>query len=290
MKVIPFSIPKTVKEAIRVQVDNGRHFYENLHQHSELQITLIVQSEGTLIAGDYVGNFTEGDVFIIGKNQAHVFRNDKIYFEGTHNLTSECITVFFDDNYFGDFFWHLDEMSSVRKLVSAAVGGLRINGEAQFTVANLLKTITKQSGLEKLIAFFTILKTLSETTDFEKLSLTESTLHTPQYDHERMNKIVKYTLQEYHNVITIESIAQIANLTPEAFCRYFKLRTRKTYIHFLNEVRINQACKLLQNKDLLMTDIAYQVGFNNLSNFNRVFKMIMDKTPSQYYKNIGRNE
>jgi AraC-like DNA-binding protein len=285
MKVIPFRIPKTIKEAIRVQVDKGRHFYENLHQHPELQITLIVRSEGVLIAGDYVGNFTEGDVFIIGKNQAHVFRNDKIYFEDATDLTAEGITVFFDDNYFGEFFWNLDEMSSVRQLVSAASGGLRIKGEAQFAVANLLKTITQQSGLEKLISFFTILKTLSETTDFEKLSLAESALHTPQYDHERMNKIVKYTLQEYHNAITIESIAHIANLTSEAFCRYFKLRTRKTYIHFLSEIRINQACKLLQNKDLLMADIAYQVGFNNLSNFNRVFKMMIGKTPSQYCKN-----
>jgi AraC-like DNA-binding protein len=286
MKVIPFSIPKTVKEAIRVQVDKGPHFYENLHHHSELQITLIVRSEGVLIAGDYVGNFVEGDVFIIGKNQAHVFRNDKIYFDEANDLKAECITVFFDDNYFGDFFWNLDEMSNVRQLVSAAAGGLRMKGEIQISVASLLKDITQQNGLERLISFFTILKTLSETTDFEKLSLSESPLHTPQYDHERMNKIVKYTLQEYHNAITIESVAQIANLTPEAFCRYFKLRTRKTYIHFLNEIRINKACKLLQNRDLLMSDIAYQVGFNNLSNFNRVFKMIMGKTPSEYHKHI----
>ena len=284
MKIIPFKIPKTDKEAIRVQVDRGQHFYENLHQHPEIQITLIVKSEGVLIAGNYVGNFTEGDIFMIGKNQAHVFRNDKMYFNPENDLYAEGITVFFDDNYFGDFFWNLNEMSSVRQLVKEAAGGLRIRGEAQATVGNLLKTIVYQNGLEKLISFFTILKTLSENTDYEKLSLSEDSWHTPQYENERMNAIVKYTLQEYHNPIAIESIAQVANLTPEAFCRYFKLRTRKTYLHFLYEIRINQACKLLQNRDLLMSDIAYQVGFNNLSNFNRVFKMIMRKTPSQYYK------
>ncbi len=284
MKIIPFKIPKTDKEAIRVQVDKVKHFYDNLHQHPELQITLIVKSAGVLIAGDYVGNFTEGDVFMIGKNQAHVFKNDKVYFNTENDLHAESITVFFDDNYFGDFFWNLNEMSSVRQLVSEAAGGLRINGEAQLAVANFLKNIVHQNGLEKLISFFNILKTLSENTNFEKLSLSENHWHTPQYENERMNAIVKYTLQEYHNPITIESIAHVANLTPEAFCRYFKLRTRKTYLHFLYEIRINQACKLLQNRDLLMSDIAYQVGFNNLSNFNRVFKMIMGKTPSQYYK------
>ena len=284
MKIIPFRIPKTDKEAIRVQVDKGQHFYENLHQHPEIQITLIVKSEGVLVAGDYVGNFTEGDVFMIGKNQAHVFRNDKMYFNTENDLQAECITIFFDDNYFGDYFWNLNEMSAVRQLVHETSGGLRIKGEAQLAVAKLLKTIVHQTGLEKLISFFSILKTLSENTDFEKLSLTESHWNTPQYENDRMSAIVKYSLQEYHNPITIESVANIANLTPEAFCRYFKLRTRKTYLHFLYEIRINQACKLLQNRDLLVSDVAYQVGFNNLSNFNRVFKMIIGKTPSQYCK------
>jgi AraC-like DNA-binding protein len=286
MKIIPFNIPKNLKEAIRVQVDKGKHFYDNLHQHPELQITLIVKSAGVLIAGDYVGNFREGDVFIIGRNQAHVFRNDKIYFDDGYEGIAEGITVFFDAQYFGDFFWNLNEMSPVRQLVSEVGGGLRIGGEAQSSIAVLLKMIVAQNGLEKLISFFSILKILSENTDFEKLSQAESPLHTPQYDNERMNKIVKYTLEEYHKPITIEAIAQIAHLTPEAFCRYFKLRTRKTYVHFLSEVRINQACKLLQNRDLLMSDIAYQVGFNNLSNFNRVFKMILKKTPSQYCKHL----
>ncbi len=284
MKIIPFRIPKTDKEAIQVQVDRGQHFYENLHQHPEIQITLIVKSEGVLIAGDYVGNFTEGDVFMIGKNQAHVFRNDKIYFNTEKDLQAEGITVFFDDNYFGDFFWNLNEMEAVRQLVNKASGGLRIQGAAQATAATLLKTIVHQEGLEKLISFFNILKTLSENNHFEKLSLNENSWNTPQYENDRMSAIVKFTLQEYHSPISIETIAQIANLTPEAFCRYFKLRTRKTYLHFLNEIRINQACKLFQNRDLLVSDVAYQVGFNNLSNFNRVFKMIMGKTPSQYFK------
>ena len=209
MKVIPFKIPKTRKEAIRVQVDKGKYFYDNLHQHPELQITLIVKSEGVLIAGDYVGNFREGDVFIIGHNQAHVFRNDKIYFEENNDLVAEGITVFFDAPYFGDFFWNLNEMTRVRQLVSEVGGGLRIRGEAQAVLTVLLKKIVAQNGLEKLISFFSILKILSETTDFEKLSHAERPLQTPQYDNERMNKIVKYTLENYHNPITIDILPRL---------------------------------------------------------------------------------
>ena len=293
MKVIPFSIPKTQKEAIRVQVDSMKHFYDNLHQHPEIQITLITRSEGVLIAGDYIGNFKENDVFVIGKNQAHVFRNDKIYFDPQNDLIAENVSIFFDAQYFGDFFWNLDEMETVRRFVAEAAGGLRIEGITAQHIATLLKDIVHKKGLDKLVAFFTILKVISESAEYKPLAAVEKYLQNPsfresigQYDSDRMNTILKYTFQEYQNTITIEDVARVANLTPEAFCRYFKLRTRKTYWRFLNEVRINHACKLLADKNLLIADVAYQVGFNNLSNFNRVFKMIMHETPRDYAKRV----
>jgi AraC-like DNA-binding protein len=284
MKIIPFNIPKTQKEAIRIQRDSAKHFYDNLHQHPEIQITLIVQSEGVLVAGDYVGNFKAGDVYIIGKNQAHVFRNDKIYFELDGELTAENISIFFDAQYFGDFFWNLDEMETVRRFVSDATGGLRLEGETAKKIAVLLTEIVPQKGLDKLIAFFTILKMIAESGEYKPLSMVEKPFSPPQYDSDRMNNILKYTFQEYANAISIEAIARIANLTPEAFCRYFKLRTGKTYWRFLYEVRINQACKLLTRENLLIADVAYQVGFNNLSNFNRAFKMVKNETPKVYAK------
>ncbi len=293
MKVIPFSIPKTQKEAIRVQVDSMKHFYDNLHQHPEIQITLITRSEGVLIASDYIGNFKENDVFVIGKNQAHVFRNDKIYFDPQNDLIAENVSIFFDAQYFGDFFWNLDEMETVRRFVAEAAGGLRIEGITAQHIATLLKDIVHKKGLDKLVAFFTILKVISESAEYKPLAAVEKYLQNPsfresigQYDSDRMNTILKYTFQEYQNTITIEDVARVANLTPEAFCRYFKLRTRKTYWRFLNEVRINHACKLLADKNLLIADVAYQVGFNNLSNFNRVFKMIMHETPRDYAKRV----
>lgn len=295
MKVIPFSIPKTQKEAVRVQVDNMKHFYDNLHQHPEIQITLITRSEGVLIVGNYIGNFKEGDVFVIGKNQAHVFRNDAIYFNPDNSLVAENISIFFDAQYFGDFFWNLDEMEAVRQFVAEAAGGLRIEGKTTETIATLLKDIVHKKGLDKLITFFTILRVISESAEYKPLTVVEKYLHNHpnreligQYDSDRMNTILKYTFQEYQNTITIDEVARISNLTPEAFCRYFKLRTGKTYWRFLYEVRINHACKLLANKNIIIANIAYQSGFNNISNFNRVFKMIMQDTPRDYARRVTK--
>jgi AraC-like DNA-binding protein len=74
-------------------------------------------------------------------------------------------------------------------------------------------------------------------------------------------------------------------MSTTAFCRYFKTHTRKTYIEFLNEIRINNACMMLQKEDAAVTEVCYQVGFNNLSNFNRAFKKIMKQTPMEYREN-----
>lgn len=282
MKIIPFRIPKSGQEAVRVQVDTGRHFYPNLHRHPEVQITLIVRGEGVLVANDYVGNFATGDVFVLGKELAHVFRSDANYFAADSDLEVLGISLFFDEKYFGEHFWNLNEMDAVRRLVRDAAGGLRITGTARSAVAQHLLAIRYQTGLEKMVTFFSILHQLSTGGEYRRLSLTEALFHTHTYDNERMHAIVQYTFQSYQEPIAIETVARLANLTPEAFCRYFKLRTRKTYLRFLHEVRINQACKLLLQNNLSVEEVAFQTGFNNRANFNRVFKMLVGKTPSAY--------
>ena len=74
-------------------------------------------------------------------------------------------------------------------------------------------------------------------------------------------------------------------MTPNAFCRYFKQRTNKTYFTFLNEIRIERACKLLRDKECLITEVAEKSGFKYISNFNRKFKEIVGKSPSDYRSN-----
>ncbi|MCC6412038.1 MAG: helix-turn-helix domain-containing protein [Saprospiraceae bacterium] len=282
MKIIPFRIPKSGQEAVRVQVDTGPHFYPNLHRHPEVQITLIAQGEGVLVANDYVGNFAAGNVFVLGRELAHVFRSDTKYFAADSEHEVLGISLFFDEKYFGDHFWNLNEMEAVRRLVREAAGGLKITGPSQTAVAQHLVAIQQQSGLEKMITFFSILHLLAAGSEYQQLSLAQPFLQSHTYDNERINAIVQFTFESYQDPIAIETVARLANLTPEAFCRYFKLRTRKTYLRFLHEVRINQACKLLLQDDLSVEEVAFQTGFNNRANFNRVFKMIVGKTPSSY--------
>ncbi len=280
MKVIPFKIPKPGDEGIRVQVDQMPHLYNHLHQHPEIQLTLVKESRGTLIAGDHVSRFREGDVFVIGSNQPHVFRNDAIYF--SKRLTAKAITVFFDETTFGSHFWQLMEVKSFLPFFRNSQGGYKVHGKKQQLLGELLSRIATAEGIDKLILFLTMIQLLA--TKKEMVPLSRTTIQRPirDFDGNRLNRILEHTFRESHRSIRLEEIAGVANMTVEAFCKYFKARTRKTYIHFLNEIRVNNACKLLLTEDQPVTAICYEAGFTNLSNFNRVFKRITGKTPKAY--------
>ena len=281
MKVIPFNVPHTSREAFRSQVDRLPHFYNALHAHPEIQIMLILKSEGTLIAGDYVGRFEAGDLFVMGSNLPHVFRNDKAYYQSRQKLKALSISLYFNQHYLGDHFWELDEMGPVRSFVEKANKGYKVEGKTKTEIAEKIIRIPKLAGIEKIISLFEILQLLTASKSLKSLSVSNQKSYS-ESEGKRMNNILHFTFQQSHRKIYIEEVADIANLSTEAFCRYFKIRTRKTYTNFLNEVRISNACKLLINEDQSIQDVCFQVGFSNLSNFNRVFKKITGKTPSNY--------
>ena len=280
MKVIPFQIPRSGKTSVNVQVDRVPHLYNHLHQHPEIQVTLITKSSGTLIAGDYVGRFEEGDVFVIGSNQPHVFRNDSIYFK--KKKYAESITLFFDENTLGKEFWMQTELSSFHSFFNNSQSGFRLLGDKQMQIQKLLLSLKEADGIEKLGLFIQVLNVLNSGKEMIPLSKTHPHKTIKSFDGNRLNRIISFTFKESQRNLMLSEIAGIANMTVEAFCKYFKTRTGKTYINFLNEIRISNACKALLLEDKAVTEICYESGFSNLSNFNRVFKKITAKTPKEY--------
>ena len=281
MKIVPFQVPTNTAEAFRVQVDDIPYLYNHLHQHPEIQLTLIKESNGTLIAGDYVGPFHAGDVFVIGGNQPHVFRNEEKFFRKRSRAVA--ITIFFDETTFGKNFWLLEEMKPLQQFLKNSSGGFRITGKKKKILAEKLSHVTNADGIDRLITFLEILKTLSSRKEMHPLSKPIIQRNIKSYDGNRLNKVIEFTFKEFQRSITLKEVSALANLTPEAFCKYFKTRTRKTYINFLNEIRINHACRLL-TEDRTIADICYDCGFTNLSNFNRIFKKIKNMSPGEWRK------
>jgi len=276
-RIVAFNVPKTEHEVVRLQLDDESFFYDQLHQHPEIQIMLIESGEGTLIAGDYVGRFSPGDVFALGSGQPHVFRCDNAYYQKRSALRARSISLYFDASYFGQTLWDSNDLASVREFSESVKQGFQYTKGTAERAAELIRLMAKQKGLSRISTFFLLLNLLTDIQGRKKLSLLPGRLLA--HEEGRMNAIVEFTFRESRRKIYLTEVAQIANLSVEAFCRYFKLHTRKTYINFLNAVRISNACQLLIHRDFSVEQVCYQSGFSNVSNFNRIFKKTTGKTP-----------
>lgn len=278
MKVLPFTIPKPKRDALIFQEDNQPVFYGVLHQHEEFQLSYVMQGEGSLIVGDTVGFYKAGDVVVLGSNLPHVFKSDPTTTESSHMLS-----VFFTKKAFGTFFFETEELKSLQSFFRKAENGFRLTHASEKWAA-LFEKIGKASKLDRFILFFQLLKQLNAAR-YEALSSFISEKKYTDIEGRRMGAVFQFTMNNFRKKITLDEIAKKAAMTPNAFCKYFKKRTRKTYITFLNEIRIEEACKLLREQpESSIAEIAEQSGFQNISNFNRKFKEIKGVKPMAFRK------
>lgn len=278
MKVLPFKIPKSKNIGLIYQEDKGPYFYDKLHQHDEIQICYVVRGEGAILVGDMVNEYRERDILVIGGNQPHVFKSDVSVVK-----ESFMISLFFTKESFGDHFFELEDVKEIRPFFDVAKTSFKVISNKDLLVG-YFDSLRESDDFERFIYFMKIIKELLRS-DIQRLS---TFLYNKKYtDNEgkRMGKVMDYTLNNYEQKIDLEEVAEVANMTPNAFCRYFKQRTNKTYFTFLNEIRVERACKLLQNKEFLITEISEKSGFKNISNFNRKFKELKNVTPSEYRSN-----
>lgn len=276
MKVLPFTIPKPQRDALIFQEDKQPILYEFLHQHEEYQISYIKKGEGSLIVGDRVGFYKAGDVIVLGSNLPHVFKSN-----AKSSSWSHMLSVFFTETSFGTGFFEIEELKSLRSLFKKAENGFKLKSTSE-RAAILIQKIQKASKLDRFLLFLQLLKQLN-TAKFESLSSFISEKKYSDNEGQRMGTIFQYTMNHFREKITLETIAKQAAMTSNAFCKYFKKRTRKTYITFLNEIRIEEACRLLREQtDMSIGEIAEHSGFQNISNFNRKFRQLKQLTPREY--------
>lgn len=282
MKVLPFKIPKPEQDALIFQIDHADTFYDKLHQHEEIQISFVVKGEGTLIVGDSVNYYSQGDILVLGSNIPHVFKSDT-----QASKVSHMLTLFFTETSFGSQFFNLEELKELQPFFERAKHGFKLTSKTE-NLKDLFLKLERSSKLNRFITLIQVLKIASKA-DYKSLS---SFIYDKKYsinEGHRLRNVFEYTMNHYHRDISLDTIANVANMTKNAFCKYFKKRTNKTYIQFLNELRIEHACKkLISDKDISVTEIAELVGFNNMSNFNRQFKALKNSNPSEFKKKYKR--
>lgn len=286
MKPLLFRVPTVDDRSFRVQVDDGPHFYDRLHFHPELQLTLIQESVGTLVVGDRIDRFRPYDLLLLGANLPHVFRNDPGYFLPDQSHRALSYSVYLRPEHLQHTFFGMPELNHLSQLFQEARQGVRIRFNEVSTDTTYMAQLHTLRPFEQLITLLTVLDSMATNANRELLSITAYEQPRRPDDHQRLDNVFTYILNHYASPITLEEVAAQAHLTPSAFCRFFRLHTRKTFSQLLNEVRIEHASRLLQESKLPISQIAFSCGYTNLSNFNRQFKLITGLTPGQYMKAI----
>ncbi|RAJ82133.1 helix-turn-helix protein [Chitinophaga dinghuensis] len=284
MKVIQFTVPVADEGSVVVQEDILPYFYHYLHRHKEAQITLIIRGEGTLITGNYTQPFKAGEVYVIGANQPHMFKGDAKYFENLKEKNIHAIHIFFDHEHALQGLLRLPEMEGIRKFLQHSRNSLQLPAMYEERFGPDIVRISKLTGAERLLAFVQLLLQMTkQVKEWKSLSTGFSRHAYSESEGLRMNDIYQYTLEHYAENITLGKIANVAHLTTYAFCKYFKKHTRKTYLEFLNEIRINAACKKIIGGEYdSIASVAYATGYNNPITFNRVFRKVTGMSPSSY--------
>ncbi len=278
MKVLPFTIPKPTSDALILQEDRQPLFYDLFHQHEEIQLSFIKSGEGSLLVGDTVHSFQTGELIILGTNVPHVFKSTP-----QKGVQSHMLTIFFKRNSFGSDFFETEELKSFDAFFEKASQSFKIESPSE-KIISLFEAIFQTSKLERFILFLQLLKAVNES-EFISLSLFPQVKKYSDNEGRRMGIIYNFSMNHFKEKITLSQIASEAAMTPQAFCRYFKKRTRKTYIEFLNEIRIEEACNLLKkHPEMSIIEIAEESGFYNISNFHRKFKELKGVRPLRYQK------
>jgi AraC-like DNA-binding protein len=283
MKILPFTIPVSHDHTIIVVEEELPHFYNHLHRHEEVQLTWIIDGDGTLIAGNNIHSFKSGEIYLLGPNLPHVFKSDPDYFEASSERQVRALTIFFNpDGVLGPLF-NLPEMKFVQSFLKHLTAGFKIPCCLFPDIASGMSAIHHSNGVDQFIQFLQLMKSFSPLLKLEPMAVCSYPRAITDNEGMRIGSIYNYIIQNYDKPLTLEDVSEQANMTPQAFCRYFKKHTKHTFINFLNKVRINETCKQLNNNNgESISSIAYKCGFSSLTNFNHVFKTLTGKSPSHY--------
>lgn len=248
------------------------------HFHDEYELTLILESSGTRMVGDHIERFTDGDLVLIGKNLPHTWRND----ESKVFEKSECLVLHFMYNCLGNGFFDVPAMQKIQALLMRSHRGVKITGTTKDVVIDMFVGMENQDPATQVIQMLSILNLLTSSDDLQNLSSEGFANSIDESGANRLNQVYAYIMNHFQEDISLSKVAEVANMSPTGFSRYFKNRTRKSFTQFLIELKVGYACKLLITEDMTVSQVCYESGFQNMSNFNQQFKGITRLTPKKY--------
>jgi AraC-like DNA-binding protein len=276
-------LPKEKDNSFVVKFFDYSYYPTPWHYHPEYEIVMVTESTGKRFIGDHISDFHPGNLAFLGPNIPHTYRNDEKYYEGRSSLRAKSIVIHFTEASLGNDFLELPEAKPLHKLFEDSLHGLDIFSETHDSISRKLHAIVKLSGLKRWLCLIDILLELAESKTLSPI--TKSThIGYNEKESKRLCSVFDWITSNFEKDIKLAEAAQIAQMNENAFSRFFSLRTRKTFSGFVQELRLQKAAKLLVENDMTITEVCYECGYNNVSNFNRQFLNHYQMNPMKYKK------
>jgi len=257
------------------------------HFHAEYELTYILEGHGKRYIGSHMEQFTSGDLVFIGPNLPHCWKLEPGKDEQT---AGGAIVIQFDAGFLGNDFFNRHELQYIKRLFEKSGSGMRFYGDTSKTVGeNLMGLSGDENGFKMLIGLLEALQRLAQSTEYVLLDPNRSVAERSLAQQERINPVFAYLVENFRHQVSLDTAAGIANMTTNAFCKYFKKITRKTFMETIIEYRLNYAIQQLVQTDKPISEIAFESGFGDVSHFYKMFKVKMHLSPLNYRKKFMRS-
>lgn len=255
------------------------------HFHKEYELHLITASSGKVFIGDYIGNFSPNTLFLTGPGLPHNWISQ---LDEGEVVAKRDMLVNFTDEVLARGTAVFAELKGLAPLLARAPFGIEFHDPRTIREAGvLLQKIADSQGITRLGHFFILMELLAASEDYRLLSGMTSSELVDEHHVERINRAVYYIFQRYTSELSQEEVAEHLGMTPTYFSRFFKQATGRGFVEFVNRLRVSKACELLSKSDKPVTEVCFESGFNNISNFNRRFHALKGMTPSEYRRTLA---
>lgn len=258
--------------AFRYQVP---FFQFKWHYHPEYELTYILKGNGYRIVGNSYEYFNDGDLVLLGNHLPHTW-SGKL----NDDIKSDAVVIQFSKEFIAPFLG-LNESLLIKNMLDTSVRGIRFEPDEE--LVSKIIALTETNGVDKILKLISVLDDLSKK---QPILIASNSFHNvvSKKNEMRINKVCLYIQNNFYTKISLKEVADLIFLTESNFCKFFKKSTGKTYSDYLNELRINEACRLLVQTEKSINQISFGCGFESLSYFNRVFLNKKGVTPSKYRK------
>lgn len=248
-----------------------------VHFHPEIELNYISNGTGIRrIVGDSMEEIDDLELVLVGSNLYHGWEQNNCSGNKIHE-----ITIQFHNDLFNEFFLRRSIMKPLKDMFDRASHGILFSKETIVALQPRIHKVSKLDGMDYFMELFSILYDLSISRNQRLLST--STLNVENFENsEKLKLLYDYIQKNYASKITLDQVSEVVSMSNVSFNRFIKKRTGKTFVEYLNEVRIGYASRWLIEKDYSVSEIAFKCGFNSMANFNRVFRKSKGRTPTQY--------